>query len=64
MPRKVRELIRELERSGFVNRGGKGSHRNLKHMNGVKVTVSGALKDDAKPYQERDVARAIEESQK
>jgi len=24
MPRKVRELIRDLEKAGFVNRGGKG----------------------------------------
>lgn len=29
MPPKVRELIAELERNGFTNRGGKGSHRNL-----------------------------------
>lgn len=31
MPPKIRELIAELERKGFVNRGGKGSHRNFKH---------------------------------
>ena len=29
MPRKVRQLIRDLERAGFVNRGGKGNHRNF-----------------------------------
>ena len=62
MPRKIRELIRDLNRAGFVDRGGKGSHRNLKHAKGVKVTVSGNPGDDAKPYQERDVARAIEEA--
>ena len=28
MPRKVRELIADLEAAGFVDRGGKGSHRN------------------------------------
>ncbi len=27
MPPKVRELIEKLERAGFQNRGGKGSHR-------------------------------------
>ena len=29
MPRKIRELIVDLEKHGFVNRGGKGSHRNF-----------------------------------
>lgn len=62
MPRKVRELVRDLETAGFVNRGGKGSHRNFEHRKGARVTVSGRLGDDAKPYQEREVARAIEES--
>jgi predicted RNase H-like HicB family nuclease len=28
MPRKLRQLIADLERAGFANRGGKGSHRN------------------------------------
>ena len=31
MPPKVRELISELQRVGFVDRGGKGSHRNFVH---------------------------------
>jgi len=31
MPRKIRELIGELESAGFIDRGGKGSHRNLEH---------------------------------
>lgn len=31
MPPKIKQLIAELERNGFVNRGGKGSHRNFKH---------------------------------
>jgi len=63
MPRKIRDLIRDLAKAGFVNRGGKGSHRNLKHPSGVKITVSGSLGDDAKPYQERDVAKAIRETE-
>ena len=62
MPRKIRELVRDLERAGFANRGGKGSHRNYEHPDGVRVTLSGQLGDDAKPYQELEVTRAIEES--
>lgn len=61
MPRKVRELIRDLEQAGFVDRGGKGSHRNYEHPSGGRVTVSGQSGDDAKPYQEREVRKAIEE---
>ena len=63
MPRKVRDLIRELERSGFVDRGGKGDHRNFVHPKVSKpVTVSGQVGDDAKRYQEKAVQRAIQES--
>ncbi len=60
MPRKVRHLIADLERAGFVNRGGKGSHRNYMHPKGVRVTLSGHPGDDAKHYQERDVKRALD----
>jgi len=60
MPRKVRQLIADLERAGFMNRGGKGSHRNFSHAKGVRVTLSGSPGDDAKPYQERDVRRALD----
>jgi predicted RNA binding protein YcfA (HicA-like mRNA interferase family) len=63
MAPKVRELISDLEQAGFVNRGGKGSHRNFLRPKGARVTVSGKPGDDAKPYQEREVKRAIEESQ-
>lgn len=65
MPPKVRELIAELERAGFVNRGGKGSHRNFVHPHGMKpITVSGKLGDDAKHYQVRAVRLALEELKK
>ena len=63
MPRKVRELIGDLKRAGFVDRGGRGSHRNSEQPRGGRVTVSGQPGDDAKPYQEREVRRAIEEAQ-
>ena len=61
MPKKVRDLIAELEKVGFVNRGGKGSHRNFLHPKGVKITISGNPGDDAKPYQEKAVRQAVRE---
>ena len=65
MPPKIKQLVRDLERAGFVNRGGKGSHRNFVHPKVTKpITISGKLGDDALPYQERDVKKAIEESKK
>ncbi|MGL4422651.1 MAG: type II toxin-antitoxin system HicA family toxin [Gemmataceae bacterium] len=51
----------DLERAGFIDRGGRGSHRNYSHSKGIRVTLSGASGADAKPYQEREVRRAIEE---
>ena len=62
MPRKIRQLIRDLKRAGFINRGGKGIHRNYEHPKGIRVTISGSLGDDAKPYQEKEVKRRIEEA--
>jgi predicted RNA binding protein YcfA (HicA-like mRNA interferase family) len=64
MPRKVRHLIADLEKAGFVNRGGKGSHRNFCHPKGQRVTISGHWGDDVLPYQERHARRKIEESQR
>jgi len=61
MPPKIRELIAELEQAGYVNRGGKGSHRNFVHPKARKpVTISGKLGDDAKQYQVRTVRLALE----
>lgn len=65
MPRKIRELIAELKAAGFVDRGGKGSHRNFMHPKcSMPITISGKLGDDAKPYQERAVRDAIKENMK
>ena len=64
MPRKIRELVKELKDAGFevVPGGGKGSHRKLTHPNYPRaVTLSGHDGDGAKHYQERQVKRAIEE---
>ena len=60
MPRRIGELIRQLKAAGFVDRGGKGSHRNFRHPSGVNITLSGRTGSDAKKYQVRDVARALE----
>ena len=61
MPRKVRELMADLKRVGFVDRSGKGSHRNFLHTKGVRITLSGNPGDDAKSYQEKAVRQAITE---
>ena len=65
MPVKVRELIADLLRAGFTEiTGGKGSHRKFVHCRFAgAVTLSGQAKHDAKPYQEKQVRRAIEEVQ-
>jgi predicted RNA binding protein YcfA (HicA-like mRNA interferase family) len=61
VPRKIRQLIAELQNAGFVNRGGKGSHRNFQHLaTGINVTLSGQTGADAKIYQEKDIREAIE----
>jgi predicted RNA binding protein YcfA (HicA-like mRNA interferase family) len=62
MPRKIRELVRDLEGVGFVDRGGRGGHRNFQHPRGIRVTLSGNEGADAKPYQEKQVHQAIAEA--
>ncbi|WP_348674088.1 type II toxin-antitoxin system HicA family toxin [uncultured Abyssibacter sp.] len=53
----------ELSRAGFVDRGGKGSHRNYVHPTVAKpITLSGKPGDDAKRYQVRAVQQAIKEA--
>jgi len=61
MPKKIRQLITELEKGGFINRGGKGSHRNFLHPDYAgSVVISGKSGSDAKPYQEKAVKKAIQ----
>lgn len=59
MPPKIRELIRDLEKAGFRNRGGKGSHRNYRHPKGPVVVVGDKLGADARKYLEKEVRQAI-----
>ena len=64
MPRKIRELVKDLTDAGFyeIQGGGKGSHRKFTHSKyRGAVTISGQCGEDAKPYQERQVKRAVEE---
>lgn len=66
MPRKIRELLRDLEKAGFsqIRGGGKGSHRKYIHPRySGAVTVSGRDGDDVKHYQEKQISQAIEEVQ-
>jgi len=67
MPRKIRELIKELKNYGFyeIKSAGKGSHRKYVHplFQGA-VTLSGKSGDSSKQYQEKQVRRAIEEVKK
>jgi predicted RNA binding protein YcfA (HicA-like mRNA interferase family) len=63
MPRKVKDLIRDLKKAGFheIRGGGKGSHRKFTHeRHQGAVTLSGDDANDAKHYQEKQVKQAIE----
>ncbi|MCI0628228.1 MAG: type II toxin-antitoxin system HicA family toxin [Acidobacteria bacterium] len=65
MPRKIRQLVADLERAGFINvPGGKGSHRKFVHakFRGF-VLVSGHDGDDAQHYQETQVRKALRQVQ-
>lgn len=62
MPRKVRELIRDLERAGFELQRVRGSHR--KYVRGsVTVIISGKAGDDVQRYQEKAVRDAIQDEE-
>ncbi len=62
MPRKVREIIRDLERAGFELQSVRGSH--WKYVRGaVAVIISGSTGDDVKRYQEKTVQEAIRDEE-
>ena len=64
MPRKIRELIHDLQRAGFyeISGAGKGSHRKFVHKYYAgAITISGKVGDDAKSYQEKQVEQALEQ---
>ena len=66
MPRKIRQLISDLERAGFcLVPGGKGSHRKFRHAKSAGALIlSGKDGDDALHYQEKQVRNAIRETTK
>jgi len=62
MSRKIRQLINDLEKHGFTNKGGHGSHTNFVHIKcPYVVVISGKSGADAKKYQEKTVKKAIKE---
>ena len=62
MPRKVKDLIKDLEKHGFTYKPGKGSHRKFTHPKCPKpVVISGQLGSDALPYQEKEIREAMEQ---
>jgi predicted RNA binding protein YcfA (HicA-like mRNA interferase family) len=66
VPRKIRQLIADLEKAGFVLRtGGKGSHRKFRHPKRAgSLILSGHDGDDARYYQEKQIRNAIREATK
>ena len=66
VPRKIRQLVSDLERAGFeLVPGGKGSHRKFRHPQiAGSVILSGKDGDDAHHYQEKQVRQAIREAGK
>ena len=64
MPRKIRELIQDLQSAGFyeISGSGKGSHRKFVHKNYAgAVTISGKIGEYAMIYQEKQVGQALEQ---
>lgn len=61
MPRKIRQLIVDLQQAGFEEvAGGKGSHRKFRHQRYAgAVILSGKEGADAHIYQEKQVRNAI-----
>jgi len=66
VPRKIRQLVADLEHTGFyLVPGGKGSHRKFRHPKFAgSLILSGTDGEDAKHYQEKQVRNAIRETTK
>ena len=60
MPRRIRELRADLHKAGFTLDRSRGSHTVWKHsLISNVVVLSGGDGEDAKPYQEKDVRKAL-----
>lgn len=67
MPRKIRQLLGDLRSAGSwrLSLAAKGHTGKFMHPGFPgAVTLSGMPGDDAKPYQEQQVGRAVEEVSK
>ena len=65
MPKKIRELIAQLEKAGFTNKSGKGSHRKFVHPKVMlPIIISGNPGSDALKYQEKAVKQVLKEVKK
>ena len=65
MPKKIRELKKELRQVGWylLTGGGKGSHMKWRHpLAPHSITLSGNDGADAKPRQEKDVAEGVRQA--
>jgi predicted RNA binding protein YcfA (HicA-like mRNA interferase family) len=64
MPRKIRQLLADLAKAGFVKdtKRGRGSHTYWEHpqLPAHPVVLSGHDGDDAQPYQEKAVREALQ----
>lgn len=65
MPRKIRQLKRDLWRAGAYLAMEKGDHEKWKHdlMPELLVELAGKDGDDAKPYQEKHVLALLQRIQ-
>lgn len=63
MPRKLRDLFKDMRKAGFdeLPGRGKGDHAVWRHPAAPmhQLTIDGRPGDDAKPYQEKQVRTAI-----
>ncbi len=58
MPFKVREIIRLVERDGWLEVVTRGSHRQFKHREKPgRVTIAGKLSDDLSPAMENSILK-------
>lgn len=66
MPRKLRELRRDLRREGWYIDRQKGSHQTWRHLllPGESVTLAGHDGADAHGYQEDEVREAVADARK
>ena len=62
MPKKIRELKSILQKAGFIRKSGKGSQTKWSHPLITNIfVISGNDGDDAKPYQEKLVQKALKQ---